>query len=143
MKLFEIGDIAVKDRRNGDVWFSGYEWSELEALKKDENVVAIMNEETKEVIFERTEDTRTNIQMFEGLASFEPERRGMVTMKEINYISKELNLNNRTMLDLRNLRDFTVLYYGNFAEDPAWAVNMMSAITSVIDLKIMNKGGEV
>lgn len=49
------------------------------------------------------------------------------------------------IIDLRNLRDFVVLFFSRKNEDKLDMadIDRMSAITAVIDKKIIEKGGEV
>lgn len=92
---------------------------------------------------------KTNMAMLEELyRTYYPETKHMVTIKDIHFINRVLELDNRDMLDLRNLRDMTVLYFNMLMESDNIENNFelaerMSAITSVIDLKISNIGGEV
>lgn len=95
--------------------------------------------------------TETNFQMLRQLnKEFVPKRKGIVDMDEIYFIDKNLHLNERNILDLRNLRDFTVMYFSslmkNYEYDFKASLSLSdkrSAIVSVIDNKIFNKGGEV
>ena len=92
---------------------------------------------------------KTNMVMLEELhREFFHEKKHVVTEKDIHFIEHVLELNERTILDLRNLRDMTVMYF-NMLMGPANSGNTfelaerMSAIVSVIDSKIYNDGGEV
>ena len=67
--------------------------------------------------------------------------RGVVTMKEIYLINSELCLDNMDELQLRNLRDFIVLFYSS--EDSMDNMDKVSAFTCVIDNKLFRKGYEV
>ena len=99
---------------------------------------------------------KTNYEMiYELNESFTPEQRHITTIKEINYINKTLELDDRDILDLRNLRDMVVMFLDNeymrkfISAESGTDVSIinimdkMSAITNVIDLKISNLGGEV
>lgn len=95
----------------------------------------------------------TNYTMLKKLnKEFNPKDRGIVHADEIWQIKKGLCLGERTdILDLRNLRDFTVMFFSiemDRAEvdgmDKVLALqDKMSAIVSVIDDRIWNLGGEV
>lgn len=96
----------------------------------------------------------TNFQMIRELEKvFRPKRKGIIEMDEIYRIDAMLDLSNRSILDLRNLRDFVVLFYdkkvlNSFNRDDEFeeesdAMDRLSAITAVIDNKIVNLGGEV
>lgn len=84
----------------------------------------------------------TNFQMLKELEeSYSPKRRGVLDTWEMKQISEALCLDGMDILQLRNLRDFTVMYFAA-AED--WeSLDKMSAITTVIDMKIWKLGGEV
>ena len=83
--------------------------------------------------------TKTNFQMLKELQKdFRPKEKGFLSEKEVSVIKETLCLEERDVLSLRNLRDFTVLLLSNKG-----ALDMMSGITHVIDLEIFNKGGEV
>lgn len=68
---------------------------------------------------------------------------GVVTMSEIYLINKLLCLDEMDILQLRNLRDFIVLYFSSKKDTNLETMDEMSAFVSVIDNKIWNKGGEV
>ena len=68
---------------------------------------------------------------------------GVVGMSEIYLINKMLCLDEMDILQLRNLRDFIVLYFSSREDTNIEAMDEMSAFVSVIDNKIWNKGGEV
>ena len=95
----------------------------------------------------------TNFQMIKELdGKYTPEKRGVVRMKEIYLINEVLCLDEMDILQLRNLRDFVVMYFGKQADQYEAehdttamfaAMDKMSAITAVIDTKLVNKGAEV
>lgn len=79
-----------------------------------------------------------------------PKDRGILHNDEIWQIKNGLCLGERTdIIDLRNLRDFVVLYYVNKqdrCEDRDEILKIgdkMSGIVAVIDDRIWNLGGEV
>ena len=96
---------------------------------------------------------KTNYQMMNELNSeYTPKQRGIVSMSEIYKINETLELDKRDVLDLRNLRDFAVYYWSTIINalmevkdtDTALAImDKQSAILTVIDEKIANKGGEL
>ena len=85
---------------------------------------------------------KTNFQMLrELLEVYHPEERGFLNKHEITLITQTLCIEEMDILQLRNLRDFTVLHLGRSEKREDW--DRMSAITHVIDLKISDLGGEV
>ena len=85
---------------------------------------------------------KTNFQMLINLlAEYTPKERGICSSEEIALIQKELHLNEMDILQLRNLRDFTVIYLSKSEKMEDW--DRMSAITYVIDTTISKLGGEV
>lgn len=92
------------------------------------------------------EDWSTNFQDIKMLlTAYHPETRGFVTTDEKLLIHQALHFKRRDILDLQNLRDFVVLFLSKGAEKEEVRENMdkMSAITTVIDQKIWELGGEV
>lgn len=88
---------------------------------------------------------KTFYQMIKELdEKYEPEQRGVVIMKEIHKINKALCLDDMNDFALRNLRDMVVMFYNlKIAEGdivPTEEMDKMSAITTVIDNKIMCYG---
>lgn len=85
---------------------------------------------------------KTNFTMLkELLEQYKPEQRGIVNRNEIQLIEDVLCLNEMDILQLRNLRDFTVAHLGSSDNLVDW--DRMSAITYVIDCCILKSGGEV
>lgn len=86
----------------------------------------------------------TNYQMLlKLLKNFKPQQRGFLTAHEVDLIAKTLCLNQMNVLQLRNLRDFTVLFLSTCKGNEMDLMDKMSGITSVIDDFIINNGGEV
>ena len=84
----------------------------------------------------------TNSQMLRKLLKmYHPEERGILSREENNLIKQTLHIEEMDILQLRNLRDFTVVYLGRSKDMEDW--DRMSAITYVIDTRIFNLGGEV
>lgn len=73
--------------------------------------------------------------------------RGMLTRDEATLIQETLCLDDRDILSLRNLRNFTVLFWKREKTDDfdlgVKLSDEISAITYLIDSKIWEKGGEV
>ena len=85
---------------------------------------------------------KTNFQMLrELLKEYHPNERGFMSEREYNLVTDMLCINEMNILQLRNLRDFTVLYLGKSEKMEDW--DRMSAITHCIDLRISRLGGEV
>ena len=85
---------------------------------------------------------QTNFQMLrELLKVYRPEERGIINWSEYKLINDTLHIGEMDILQLRNLRDFTVLYLGKSKDMEDW--DRMSAITYAIDTQIFNLGGEV
>ena len=85
---------------------------------------------------------KTNFQMLrELLEVYKPEQRGFLNKYEIELIKQTLHLDEMDILQLRNLRDFTVLHIGRSEKMEDW--DKMSAITHCIDTRIFELGGEV
>ena len=85
---------------------------------------------------------KTNFQMLRELLSvYRPEQRGFLNKYEIELIKQTLYIDKMDILQLRNLRDFTVLHLGRSENMEDW--DKMSAITHCIDTRIFELGGEV
>lgn len=84
----------------------------------------------------------TNFHMLRDLLDkYHPEQRGVVTLYEINLIKDTLHVGEMDVLQLRNLRDFTVVHMSRSEKMEDW--DRMSAITHVIDMRISELGGEL
>lgn len=82
----------------------------------------------------------TNFQMLkELLKKYHPEQRGIMNYEEKLLIQEALHIGEMDILQLRNLRDFTVLYLGKSEKMKDW--DIMSAITYCIDSAIIELGG--
>jgi hypothetical protein len=77
----------------------------------------------------------------ELLEKYHPEQRGIMSLYEMDMIEKTLHINEMDVLQLRNLRDFTVAHMGRSKDMEDW--DRMSAITYCIDSRIVELGGEV
>lgn len=92
--------------------------------------------------------------MKELLGKYEPAFRGFATDDEVKLITEALELESMSVLELRNLRDFSVLYFDRLkdgvkegesghSEETLVLMDKMSAVTAVIDANISRLGGEV
>lgn len=85
---------------------------------------------------------KTNFQMLRELLNvYKPVQRCVISKYEYNLVRKFLCIEEMDILQLRNLRDFTVSYMGRSENMSDW--DKMSAITYVIDSQIVKLGGEV
>lgn len=86
----------------------------------------------------------TNFQMLkELLEKYHPQKRGFISAEEIKLVKETLHITEMNILALRNLRDFTVAFLCNTEDNTREDWDRMSAITHIIDIEIMQKGGEV
>lgn len=88
----------------------------------------------------------TNFQnLRELLKSYIPKTFGIATVEECSLIKDSLQLERMEIIDLRNLRDFVVLFFSRKNEDKLDMADMdrMNAIMAVVDKEIIEKGGEV
>ena len=73
---------------------------------------------------------------------------GILSGEDMRLINEKLHLKEMNELGLRNLRDFTVLFFVNMKHDAEDTFrdalsDEMSAITAAIDHRIFDLGGEV
>lgn len=86
----------------------------------------------------------TNFQMLKQLNKvYKPSQFGVCTTHEYELITKTLCLKEMDILQLRNLRDFTVMFYIHKDKFDMEESDKMSAITYIIDSHIIDLGGEV
>lgn len=84
----------------------------------------------------------TNFCMLRKLKkNFKPLQKGFLSGDEVQTVRTTLNISDMDILQLRNLRDFTVLLFSSDKDENN--MDIMSGITSVIDQEIYMKGGEV
>lgn len=84
----------------------------------------------------------TNFLMLkELLEKYHPKERGILSGEEYELVNNTLCLEAMDILQLRNLRDFTVAHMGRSEKMEDW--DRMRAITYCIDSKIVELGGEV
>lgn len=85
---------------------------------------------------------KTNYQMLrELLEKYHPEQRGIMSRAENALIKETLHIDEMDILQLRNLRDFTVEHMSRSEKMEDW--DRLSAITYAIDSRIVKLGGEV
>lgn len=87
----------------------------------------------------------TNFQNLKDLLkSYVPKTFGIATGEECELIKSRLRLEGMEVTDLRNLRDFVVLFFSRKNEGKPGMMEMdqMSAITAVIDEEIIKGRGE-
>lgn len=85
---------------------------------------------------------KTNFQMLrELLENYHPKTRGMLSGDEYKLVVDTLHLNEMDVLQLRNLRDFTVAHMGRSEDMEDW--DRMSAIVYCIDSALVSLGEEV
>ena len=84
----------------------------------------------------------TNFHMLrELLEKYHPVERGIMNLAENKLIRETLHIDEMDILQLRNLRDFTVSHLGRSTKMEDW--DRMSAIVHVIDMRLIELGGEV
>lgn len=86
--------------------------------------------------------TKTNhLMLVELLDVYHPKERGILSLEEDALIKEKLQLENRTVVELRNLRDFVVARLAHSDKMEDW--DRMSAITHCIDMELFDRGVEV
>jgi hypothetical protein len=92
---------------------------------------------------------RTNFENIKALEeNYIPKRRGVVSASEILMIKYWLQIREMSVLELRNLRDFVVMFYSiqeniEDTEKMIDRIDKMSAITHVIDSELLNREVEI
>lgn len=85
---------------------------------------------------------KTNSLMLKDLLEkYHPVKRGIMSLTENTLIRETLCIDEMDILQLRNLRDYTVAHMSRSEKMEDW--DRMSAITHAIDLRIVELGGEV
>ena len=90
--------------------------------------------------------TKTNFQMTRELKDWYPKRFGVIGNEEAKKIADTFQIDERDEINLRNLRDFCVMFYSREKEDEKQTLkdmDKMSAIVCVIDHRLFNIGAEV
>lgn len=84
----------------------------------------------------------TNFHMLrELLEKYHPVERGIMNLAENAIIRETLHIEEMDILQLRNLRDFTVVHLGRSKKMEDW--DRMSAIVHCIDSRLVDLGAEV
>lgn len=83
------------------------------------------------------------IMLCELLSKYQPKNRGIVSGDETKLITDTLHLNEMDLIGLQNMRDFIVLFISSQEKDDPGELDKISAITSIIDWKIHQLGGEI
>lgn len=95
---------------------------------------------------------KTNYEMLNELKDWSANTRGFVTKDEMDHMSEVFELKNRDILNLRNLRDFVVMFFAlegyREQENMDWDEHIknqdkMSAICVTIDSELIIRGEEV
>ena len=93
---------------------------------------------------------KTNYQMLMELKEFIPFRQGILNNTEVTMLKAVLRLDERSDVELQNLRDFVVMYYSMKVDnanltpkDRMTQMDIMSGICGVIDNEKWNRGMEV
>lgn len=85
---------------------------------------------------------KTNYLMLKDLLEkYHPVKRAIMSLAENTLIRETLCIDEMDILQLRNLRDYTVAHMSRSEKMEDW--DRMSAITYAIDLRIVELGGEV
>ena len=82
---------------------------------------------------------------------YTPETRGIVSNQEIQLITEKLELDQRNIIELRNIRNVAVMYYSRLSDSSRekdiqktmLLMDAMSAITTVIDGVLIKHGSEI
>lgn len=84
--------------------------------------------------------------------NFKPKERGWIDQEEAAQVKKVLELDDRTDIELQNIRDMAVMLYGRWSsnsradgkyEEMDAYMDAMSAICAVVDDMKMRRGLEV
>lgn len=88
---------------------------------------------------------KTNFAMLREIADWYPEERGMLSGDEVNFLKEALAIEKMDEVALRNLRDFTVIFYTRSEDSRDWdkSSGICSGICAVIDQALWSMGEEV
>lgn len=91
---------------------------------------------------------KSNYQMLLAFKDFKPENRGFINVKEAKQITEHFHIEERSDVELQNLRDFVVMYYTmkldrKDTDNYLTQMDIMSAVTYVIDEAKVSRGLEV
>lgn len=73
-------------------------------------------------------------------AVYQPSHRGIISALEIEQVKGCLEIERRTVLSLRNLRNAVVMMMNSFGDE---AMDKISGITCVIDSELLDRGEEI
>lgn len=86
---------------------------------------------------------RTDLEMIRNDKEWYPKRFGIISRDEVKHIEEAYEINGRNEVSLRNLRN-TVVMYDSLNENPRIKdIDKVSAITAVIDHRLVAMGCEV
>lgn len=95
---------------------------------------------------------KTNFQMVREIKTWFPKETGIISNDEVKFIKETFCIKERSVLDLRNLRDFVVVLLNQWCDQIDFNTNRkefakhydrISAITMVIDTELVRRGEEV
>ena len=86
--------------------------------------------------------TKTNFHMLREL-NFKAESFGVLSGKEVEYLKNYFQLDERSNVELQNLRDFVVMYFSGKTRDNLETYDLLSGIVGVIDQVKWERGMEV
>lgn len=84
--------------------------------------------------------------MTRELKNWYPKHLGIISGEEVQKIADTFQIAERDEINLRNLRDFCVMFYSKDRDDEKELIkniDKMSAIVSVIDERLLSIGAEV
>ena len=89
---------------------------------------------------------KSNFTMLREFSDFKPKHFGFLYEDEVKQIRDQFQIDERSDVDLQNLRDFVVLYYSEKMSHERGGIktgDIMSGIVGVIDQEKVNRGLEV
>ena len=86
--------------------------------------------------------TETNFHMLRNL-KFKPKNFGVLSRDEVDILKEHFQMDERSNIDLQNLRDFVVMYFSGKTRDDLEAYDLMSGIIGVIDEEKWIRGMEI
>ena len=75
--------------------------------------------------------------------NFKAESFGVLSGKEVEYLKNYFQLDERSNVELQNLRDFVVMYFSGKTRDNLETYDLLSGIVGVIDQVKWERGMEV
>lgn len=133
------GEWYVSPLTNAWLWLIGALESGKKIDIKDERKELQDHQHNMSFIIGRKD---TNSMMLDDLLQmYHPKKRGLINNDELKLINDTLHLNEMSVTELRNLRDFVVVDLSRSKDIKDW--HKMSAITHCIDIKLVEKGEEV